>query len=159
VDIDTPTEIWASAVHTLPDIIFKFALSVALNTLPHQKNLFRWKKSDSANCQLCGELQSLLNVLNSCNVSLNHWSYDSRHNIILQRIAGIIEGKLSNFRLIADLLQYPYQRPLFLTSDLRPDILIWNEDLMKLYIIELTVCYDTLAKNAEERKTDNNTWS
>jgi hypothetical protein len=49
--------------------------------------------------------------------------------------------------------------PPFLTSDLRPDIFIWNEDLMKLYIIELTVCYDTLAKNAEERKTDNNTWS
>ena len=69
---------------------------------------------------------------------LNLQRSDSRHNIILQRSSGIIKGKLSNFRLIANLPRYPYQRPPFLTSDLRPDIFNWNEDLMKCYIIELT---------------------
>ena len=61
---DQPTGgIWTLAVQTLPDIIFKFALNATLGTLPHQKNLHKWKKSESEKCLLCGATQSLLHAL------------------------------------------------------------------------------------------------
>ena len=144
--------IWIAAVQALPDFSFKFALKATLDTLPHNKNLHKWKKLESSNCPLCGKVQSLLHVLNNCNVSLNQWRYDNRHNTILTRIKSIIESHCSDYHLIADLPDCPYNRPDFLISDLRPDIVIWNTDKKKCFLIELTVFFDTISDRALERK-------
>ena len=145
--------IWSAAIQSLPDIIFKFALNATLDTLPHYKNLHKWKKNESDECPLCGKVQSLLHVLNNCSVALSQRRYDSRHNTILVRIKSAIESHRSDYCLIADLPESPYDRPDFLVSDLRPDIVIWIEDEKKCYLIELTVCFDTLSDRAVTRKT------
>ena len=149
---DMCTEIWISAVQTLPDIMYKFVLNAGLDTLPHRKNLRRWKKSDSDQCPLCGETQSLLHVLNSCRVALSQRRYDNRHDTILTRIVAFIKNQQTDLHIIADLPTVEYDRPDFLISDLRPDIVMWNEERKLCYLIELTVCYDTITDKAQERK-------
>ena len=122
----TCIHIWSTAVPTLPDIIFKFALNATLDTLPHQKNLHKWRKAESEKCPLCGKVQSLLHVLNNCSVALNQRHYDNRHNTVLTRIKSTIESHRNDYLLIADLPGCPYNRPNFLASDLRPDIVMWT---------------------------------
>ena len=62
---------WSTAIFSLPEWVFKFALNAVTDTLPHNANLFRWKKLSSPRCQLCGEVQSLAHVLNSCQKALS----------------------------------------------------------------------------------------
>ena len=57
---------WFTAIFRLPEWVFKFVLNTGTNTLPHNTNLFRCKKLSSPRCQLCGEVQSLAHILNSC---------------------------------------------------------------------------------------------
>ena len=39
-------------------------------------------------------------------------------------------------------------------TDLRPDIIYWDETTKKVSLIELTVCYDTLFEGAIKRKEE-----
>ena len=71
VGIPDSAEIWAKAVKLLPDDITKFSPNSALDTLPHNVNLFQWKKKNGSNCTLCGESQTLIHVLNACSVARN----------------------------------------------------------------------------------------
>ena len=81
-------ERWSTAVFSLPEQIFKFALNAVTDTLPHNQNLFRWRKvtSDSPKCQLCGKDQSLLHVLNGCETALHLRRYNARHDSVLEAI-------------------------------------------------------------------------
>ena len=58
-------KVWAVVVESLPEEQMKFALNAALDVLPHNANLHLWKKKASPACQLCGNYQSLLHVLNN----------------------------------------------------------------------------------------------
>ena len=69
-----------TAISTLPEWCFKFALNTVMDTLPHNTNLYKWKKLSSPWCQLCGEHQFLAHVLNSCQKALNLRHYTARHN-------------------------------------------------------------------------------
>ena len=62
---------WSSAIFSLQDWCFKFALNAVTDTLPHNANLVKWKKLSSSKCQLCEEHQSLAYVLNSCQKALH----------------------------------------------------------------------------------------
>ena len=75
--------VWAEAVASLPDEALKFALNAALDTLPHNINLYLWKKS-SDHCHLCcGKAQSLLHTLNVCKAALDLRRHTSRHDAVL----------------------------------------------------------------------------
>ena len=76
-------QIWATAISTLPEWCFKFALNAVKDTLPHHANLYKWKKLSSPRCQLCGEHQFLAHVLNSCQKALDLRRYTIRHDDVL----------------------------------------------------------------------------
>ena len=76
-------QIWATAISTLPEWCFKFALNAVTDTLPHNANLYKWKKLSSPRCQLCGEHQFLAHVLNSCQKALDLRRYTIRYDDVL----------------------------------------------------------------------------
>ena len=77
-------EIWATAVSSLGSETLKFALNAATDTLPHNSNLAKWRRGAVLDqCKLCGEKQTLLHVLNSCEVTLRLCRYNVRHDKIL----------------------------------------------------------------------------
>ena len=144
---------WTTAISTLPEWCFKFALNSVTDTLPHNSNLCRWKKLPSPQCQLCGGYQSLAHILNSCPKALDLRRYTTRHNSVLKTIVYFIRSHLPDgMRVTADLPEEEYNFPQDVAStDLRPDIVIWDSQV--IHIIELTVPFETNAVDAAERKT------
>ena len=147
--------IWATAVSNLTSEAMKFALNSATDTLPHNSNLARWYKGlHSGLCKLCGSRQTLLHVLNNCNVALKMRRYNERHDRVLSLIAVMTQSYLpATFKQTADLTEDTYRFPSHITpSNLRPYLVLWSDIERKLYIAELTICYETGSKQAEERK-------
>ena len=155
---DPAAEIWASAVSNLPSESLKFAMNAATDTLPHNANLALWRHADgiSGNCKLCGNTQTLVHVLNSCQVALNLRRYNSRHDAILTKIATFAKFHLPNtFKILSDLPGTSYLYPPHIgTTDLRPDLLIWSDEAKEINLIELTICFETAFDEAIRRKTN-----
>ena len=151
---DTAT-VWAKAVQALPANTMKFALNAAHDTLPHNANLQLWKKKENAACPLCGERQSLLHILNNCKVARNLRRYNQRHDAVLQEIVKVIQPKLSpTTQLTADLSD-GYEFPMHIVpTDLRPDIVWWDDQQKSLMLAELTISYETNFEVAAERKEE-----
>ena len=132
------------------------ALQVCLNsvtdTLPHNANLFKWKKLSSSKCQLCGEHQSLAHVLNACQKALSLRRYSARHDDVLQVITDFASRLLpEGMHITADLPGMHYSFPQDITTtDLRPDIIIWDSQV--IYLVELTVPFETNIDDAVARK-------
>ena len=74
---------WRSYLWDVPRGILKFAMNAGLNTLPTLDNLKRWGKRVSDRCPFCGNTQTLLHVLSSCQVSLDQGRFTWRHNSLL----------------------------------------------------------------------------
>ena len=120
-------------------------------TLPHNSNLHLWKKKPNSLCQLCGhQRQTLLHVLNNCETALQHWRYNQRHDEVLKEIASFINVNLQvSQNMIADLSSQTYSLPSHLPcTDLRPDIIWWDELSKRTVIVEFTICFNTLFKQA-----------
>ena len=82
---ETSPELWVKAVQGLPPEPLKFALNASLNTLPTNANLHMWGKKTRDNCILCQEhRQSLLNILNTCQVAMGLRRYSERHDSVLK---------------------------------------------------------------------------
>ena len=48
----------------------KFVLNAAVDTLPHNANLYLWQKKDTDLCPLCSvDTRNLIHVLNACTVA------------------------------------------------------------------------------------------
>ena len=144
---------WSIAVFGLPEWIFKFALNAVTDTLPHNVNLCKWKKLSSQQCQLCGESQSLAHIPNSCQKGLALGRYSIRHDGMLKVIVDFLQRHMAaGFQITADL---PGQHYTFLQdiapTDLRPDIVMWSTSA--IYLVELTVLFETNIVGAAERKT------
>ena len=75
------------SVLDLPEDQLKFAINTAVDVLPHNANLYLWKKRKDPSCPLCHENQSLLHVLNNCSVARDSRRYDIRHDSVLRVIA------------------------------------------------------------------------
>ena len=147
-------DIWSFAINSIPDAIIKFSLNALMDTLPHRQNLFKWGKAQTSPCPLCSEKQTLLHVLNSCNVALQQRPFDQHHDEVLKILSDFIsQRKPSGFRSISDLPSDDYNRPDFFVSDKRPDIILWSTDTRIAHLMELTVCFDTNFSAAAERKT------
>ena len=155
---DTPdpaVEIWATAVCNLPSATMKFILNAATDTLPNNSNLALWRKPVSASCKLCGEKQTLAHVLNHCSIALELRRYNHRHDAVLSIIADLVKTHLSpQQRMIVDLAETSYHYPQHIGStDIRPEMVIWQDDPKQVHILELTVCFETNFDDAKRRKT------
>ena len=152
--LSTPqaAEIWAKAVESLPDEIIKFSPNSAVDTLPHNANLHLWKKEESSSCPLCGEKQSLIRVLNACSVARDRRRYNVRHDSVLKEVVTTIQKFLPpTYELTADTGSYRFPQHI-VPTDLRPDIVWWNNKDHVLCIAELTIAFETCFTAAAERK-------
>ena len=146
---------WSRVIGHLPDAIFKWSVNAIVDTLPHNANLFRWRKSATDRCPLCSGRQTLLHVLNHCPIALNQGRFTWRHNEVLSLIRDFLDQHLlPNFELECDLQNCCYGfllRTFF--STLRPDICIFNKEEKRIVLMELTVPFDELMTAAAHRKS------
>ena len=146
--------VWALAPQQLPEGAWKFVLNAAHDTLPHNANLHLWGKKSSSVCPLCkAEPQTLIHVLNACKTALDGRRYNTRHDAVLAELYSTITENLpQGTRSIAD-LESEYTFPLHIAlTDLRPDIVWWNDSTKQVTLLELTIPFDTLLEDAARRK-------
>ena len=147
-------KIWSKAVQNLPSHILKFALNAVQDTLPHNANLQCWRKLSDA-CKLCGKRQTLLHILNNCPVALNSRRYNQRHDLVLTIISDFLRATLTeDYKIVSDLAtpeNYLFP-PVLAITDLRPDLVVYNELMRDAIIIELTVPFESNSGKAQERK-------
>ena len=141
--------IWSACQSKLPKNIFNFTIRYINNTLPTRRNLAKWGLSSTADCSFCLNPESLLHVVAGCNSYLNRFSW--RHDSVLNFIANILQP-IHSEKLYVDLPGF--LNPSIVTGDkYRPDLLLTTKDNC-LYIIELTVGYETNLRNNSKRKQD-----
>lgn len=139
-------------------VITRYHLQVCLEfniiyfTTP--KEPLQVEKADSDKCPLWSKVQSLLHVLNNFSVALRStkslW-HQAQH--YLARVKSAIKSHRKDICLIADQPKCDYRQPEFLVSDLKPDMISWSVTDNTCYLIELTVCFDTIPDRAEVRKS------
>ena len=140
---------WRSYLWDIPQGILKFTINAGLNTLPTYDNLKRWGKRVSDRCPFCGNIQTLLHILSSCNVSLEQGRLTWRHNSVLSNVISLIRPHLAaGMHLFSDLPGFLAPNggsipPHVLVTNLRPDIFIFNESTREVIIFELTCPWDS----------------
>ena len=139
--------IWSTCQSKLPKNIFNFTIRYINNSLPTRRNLQKWGHTSSSECSFCRSAESLLHVVAGCSSYLDRFTW--RHDSILQFIANNLPSQhIQN--VYADLPSFP--NPSVITGDdYRPDLLILTKDNC-LYILELTVGYETNLRNNINRK-------
>ena len=146
--------IWSRVVQALPDEQLKFAINAAVDILPHNANLHQWKKRNDPSCPLCHENQTLMHVLNNCRVARDARRYNFRHDAILRVIAEVVQNNIPPTSTLTADIGESYDFPLHIvTTDLRPDLVWWDEAHKSLILAELTVCFETNFEEAAHRKT------
>ena len=146
--------VWAKAIQVITSDQCKFALNAAVDTLPHNANPHLWNKKTSAACPLCGERQTLIHVLNCCSVARDLRRYNSRHDDVLRVMLDIIKTRLKPTTKISADVDGNYTFPTHIVpTDLRPDIVWWNDVDKTLVLVELTIAFETSFEVASQRKT------
>ena len=139
--------LWSETVQKLPPEALKFALNAT--------NLAIWRRSEglSSNCKLCGERQTLMHVLNHCQVALDLRRYNARHDAVLEVIDQFVRENCSpDVEAITDLPAYDYTFPACIAlTDLRPDVVLWSPAQKSAVLVELTVCHETNFEDAHRR--------
>ena len=138
-------KVWSTAQSKLPKNIYNFTIRYINNSLPTRKNLSKWGISSNPECCLCLRPETLLHVVAGCQSYLDRFTW--RHNSILNFLANTLKT-VDGATLFADL--HGFKSPSILTGDTyRPDLLLSNGNL---YVVELTVGYETNLENNVERK-------
>ena len=146
--------VWAKAIEVVTSDQCKFVVNAAVDTLPHNANLHLWKKKKSAACPLCGEHQTLIHVLNCCSVARDLRRYNSRHDGVLRVVLDTIKPRLKPTTQVSADIDDNYIFPTHIVpTDLRPDIVWWNEVDKTLVMVELTIAFETSFEGATQRKT------
>ena len=148
------TDIWPKVVQALPPDEQRFSLNATVDILPHNYNLCVWKRKTSPYCPLCGEQQTLIHVLNCCCVARDLRRYNQRHDAVLKVIADTVQLHLPSpgTTLTVDIGE-KYSFPTHIVpTDLRPDIVWWNDIQRTIVLVELTIPFDTAMEDASERK-------
>ena len=79
--------------------------------------------------------------------------YDQKHNTVLQHIVDFISTHIPcGFVILADLPTKASIRPPFLLFDLRPDLIVWNQESGVAYLLELIVCFECNSFTSAEQK-------
>ena len=151
---------YKSILFNLPRNVLKFLSNACIDTLPTNNNLKKWNKRKSDSCNLCGNKETLLHVLNFCNVMLDQGRYTWRHNSALNAIHSTLQSKLhhpSQFEITCDLPDSMFGISTVPTDILvttqKPDLVIVDRALKRIILIELTVPFDINISSAHERKT------
>ena len=143
------TSLWSKAQSKLPQNIFNFTIKYLNNTLATRKNLSLWNLSATSDCSFCLKPESLLHIVAGCNTYLTEGRFTWRHNSALKFLAETLQS-IQHAKLYVDLPGY--LSPCIVTGNsLRPDILLSTADNI-LYIIELTVGFETNLNNNAHRK-------
>ena len=141
--------LWSSVQQNLPRNIFNFSVKYLNNTLPTRENLCKLALSQSSNCSFCIQSETLQNVVSSCKSYLDKGRYTWRHNSVLLFLASTFSS-LKQCTVYADLPSI--LSPCLITGDsFRPDLLLLI-DAKILYILELTVGFETNIQNNSDRK-------
>ena len=95
-------------------------------------------------------MQTLLHVLNNCEVALKLRRYNQRHDRVLDQITKLAQTHLADtYYITADLSEDRYHFPSHITpTNLRPDLVLWSDVKRRLYIVELTICFESGYKEA-----------
>ena len=143
--------LWSTVQQHMPKNIFNFTIKYLNNTLATRKNLNKWAISQSSACSFCLKPETLQHVVSSCTVYLEEGRYTWRHNSVLLFLAKTLSS-LSNCSIYADLPSF--LSPSFITGDsLRPDLALLIDN-SSLYIIELTVGFESNVQiNSDRKKT------
>ena len=140
---------WQSLLKQLPNNIFCFVRKALIFCLPNKSNLLRWKLTVDNLCSMCQQPETQLHVFSHCKKCLDRFTW--RHDSILKTITNkLSRNQLENVKIYADCehLQFPCTTELFSRS--RPDAAVRVGN--KLYVIELTVCFDTNTKKSRDYK-------
>ena len=110
--------------------------------------MVRWDLSSSADYSFCFSPESLVHVISGCKEYLNEGRFTWRHDSVLNFIASNLTC-VKGSKVYVDLPGFI--TPSVITGDeLRPDLLLAIEN--KLYILELTVGFETNLKINSDRK-------
>ncbi len=133
---------WNKVIKSLPKNVFCFLRRALILALPTNKNLKTWNLIPEEFCPLCaGNTHTQHHILNNCSAAANQNRYLWRHNSVLNCIVYYLSSIITNTRrLYADLPGHEGTDNLF-TSNKRPDLVFAT--VSKIYIIELTVCFET----------------
>ena len=94
----------------LPPEGLQFTLNDAQDTLPHNANLSVQRRGEglSDECKLCSQRQTLLHVLNHCQVTLGLRRFNIRHDNVLKMIFDQLQHQCTQeFKIAADLPALP----------------------------------------------------
>ena len=141
------SKVWSTAQSKLPKNIYNFTIRYINNSFPTRKNLSRWGLSSSSECSFCLGPESLLHVVAGCQCYLDRFTW--RHNSILNFLANTLQT-VNGSALYADVPGF--KSPSIITGDTyRPDLLLSLSN-GSLYVVELTVGYETNLENNVNRK-------
>ena len=145
----TTTKLWSSVQQRLTKNIFNFTLKYLNNTLATRKNLSKWSIAQSSACSFCLQSETLQHIVSSCKLYLEHGRYTWRHDSVLNFIAKTF-STLPDCSLYADLPTF-LSPSLITGNSLRPDLILITKNKV-LYILELTIGFETNIKINSERK-------
>ena len=139
--------IWSKSQSNLPKNIYNFTIRYINNSLPTRKNLTKWGILSNSDCSFCLNPETLLHVVAGCQTYLPRFTW--RHDSVLNFIAQTLQP-VNNSNLFVDLPGY--KSPSIVTGDtFRPDLLLSiNSDY--LYILELSVGYESNLQTNVDRK-------
>ena len=144
---------WNKVATNVPKNIFAFLRRALILALPTNKNLKTWNLIDKEECPLCnGSVHTQHHILNNCSAAANQHRYLWRHNSVLNTIVYYLMSILdSTMKLYVDIPGYQPPDEIFSTGS-RPDIVLETKDTM--YVIELTVCFETNLQKSRHYKED-----
>ena len=129
--------------------VLNFTVQYFNNTLANRTNLYKWRLSSSPDCCFCLKLESLLHIVAGCKSYLEDGRYTWRHKSTSHFIASTLQC-IKNSTMYADLPGFLL--PCIVTGDHSwPDMVI-SLGLATIYIIELTVGFETDINLNAERK-------
>ena len=149
---------WKALIYNLPQGVLKFATNAAIDSLPTNKNLYRWGKRITDKCNLCSNTGTLHHILNNCESMLDRYCW--RHNNIIHAIIHCIksESSLSTTRVYADIegetINGGTVPPTIVPTNQKPDICFVDESRKAVTIFELTVPFETNIETAHQRKEE-----
>ena len=139
--------VWSKSQSKLPKNIFNFTIRYINNTLPTRKNLNRWGIPSSSDCSFCLHPETLLHVVAGCQHYLEQFTW--RHDSVLYFLAKTFQT-VNGCKLLVELPGF--QSPSTITGEeYRPDLVLTTSD-KHLYILELTVGFESNLENNTNRK-------
>ena len=155
---------WKAIIYGVPKGVMAFAMRAATNTLATPDNLKRWKKVRNDDCLMCKNQDrpackaTLHHILNHCSAFLGDTErFKWRHDSVLTYLAETLKESLpDNISLYADLEGHSINGgtlpPHIAITGSRPDLVLINTTEKTVWLLELTVSFETNFDAAHTRK-------